>query len=60
MLSRKAYVMLARVITERVREENECEVQALGRYARALADELHRDNPQFNRDRFLKACVVDD
>ena len=55
MFSKRHYEWLARWITNLDLYEDVYE-----EIAHKLADELERDNPKFDRTRFLKACDVDD
>lgn len=54
-MSRKDFEMIARVV--RYFRSRNLVVPGLGE---AFADELEKTNPRFDRQRFLKACGVDD
>mgnify|MGYP006899563594 FL=1 len=60
-MTRKDYELLARVV-KRERDswnENNANLVAIDtcyRFALGLAHELEKDNPEFNRAKFIKAC----
>lgn len=59
-MTRKDYVMLARVIASHRAAYDEGETQLIGAdsLVERIADALAADNPRFDRARFLKACGV--
>lgn len=63
-MTRKDYVAIAKAISDGqfidLRTNGEVAVSVLTRakIARQLADAMSRDNPRFDRDRFLAACGV--
>jgi len=59
-MTKKDYELIAAAIKDnREYDPMECYAEALDDVARSLATALQRDNPRFDRDRFLKACGVD-
>lgn len=55
-MTRKHYTMLARAMhREYAGAQNESERQGMLRVALSVASALHQDNPQFDRDRFMRA-----
>ena len=59
MFTTQHYVMLAGLI-DQVRSESAGDDLWLTVFAGRLTDELARDNPRFNRARFLKACGMEE
>jgi hypothetical protein len=61
-MTRKDYVKIASVIATHIEISNEegrgDQIETLEFLAGDLAHMLHRDNPRFNRDKFLAACGV--
>mgnify|MGYP001581387785 FL=1 len=58
-MTRKDYIVIARAIARAcTRPINPDQLSGVVHCADALADELKRDNPRFDRGRFLKACGV--
>jgi hypothetical protein len=60
-MSRKDYVLIASTISEERAiakgQFEEIGAAALASFAERLADKLAADNPRFDRDRFIAACV---
>lgn len=58
-MTRKDYVILAEVIRKEAITWNPDGVgaSAVSSLAYALADKLAQDNPRFDRERFLEACM---
>jgi hypothetical protein len=54
-MTRKDHVLIAGTIRQQI-EKNYLHTDALTSFAIELADGLARDNPQFDRRRFLAAC----
>ena len=62
-MTKKDYEMLARLINHRVQRDLPLRgfaFETLKGFAWDFSDEAKRDNPRFDRDRFLKACGVCD
>ena len=65
-MSKKHYIRVARIIADQIEftlkfndgKIEQHRIAATVQIAHDLADMLQRDNPQFDRDRFLKACNV--
>ncbi len=59
-MTKKDYETIAKIIAQVQREFRGVEdgVNALRDVAVFLASDLERDNPRFDRERFLKACGV--
>ena len=59
-MTRKDYILLAVAIREsRIYDPTEATAPAQREFtARCIAAALARDNPRFDRDRFMKACEV--
>lgn len=63
-MTRKDYIAIARVISDaaliQCGTQSEVELQAgvRRRIAHELSDILAKDNPRFDRERFLKACGI--
>ena len=58
-MTRKDYVAIAAAICETLKyHERTDAIDALAFLARDLAATMARDNPRFDRARFLKACGV--
>lgn len=56
-MSRKDYELIARAMREQLEGMSASLPTAfLEQFAKRLADKLARDNPRFNRERFLIAC----
>jgi hypothetical protein len=53
LMSRKDYEMIVRVLNDPTLHLPDAKRNAL---ASRFADELQKDNPNFNRSRFMKAC----
>lgn len=53
MLSRKDYEAIARIIKDLTTEEGDI---AQGYLIEELSDYFGKDNPDFDRDKFYKAC----
>jgi len=67
MLSRKHHEEVAATIKQEYDHEGSSATayaqgcrDGIARVARCLGDSLFRDNPQFNRERFMKACGLED
>lgn len=62
-MSKKDYIKFAAMIKERMPEAKQLirpdSFIMLDEIARAMADIFQDDNPNFNRDRFLKACGIE-
>jgi hypothetical protein len=63
MMSRKDYNAIATLLNSEVRifkayvDRQQCNAgNVLDRITAALADHMESDNPNFDRDRFVKAC----
>ena len=58
MLSRKYYVMIARVLASHISGVNHIRDGKVVLIARSLADEFEKDNPRFDRAEFYAAVGV--
>jgi hypothetical protein len=57
-MTRKDYVLIARAIHDRCAHCKDAGIQAgILDAADAIADALEKDNPRFDRHRFLRACL---
>lgn len=59
-MTRKDFVLIAGVIKARMDDAPFIEKVELIRLAEDMADALRSTNRDFNRDRFLRACGVDE
>ena len=57
-MTRKDYILIAAALNDAARWPTSVERRSLDMIADALADALARDNPRFDRERFLKAAGV--
>ncbi len=57
-MTRKDYVLIAKVFADIVDDFGQGEAVQPSLIAEELADALAKDNPQFDRERFLTACGV--
>jgi hypothetical protein len=59
-VTRKDYVLIADTLANLMSDFNNCgdDSVSLSLVAEELADTLAKDNPRFDRDRFLTACGV--
>lgn len=53
-MTKKDYVLIASVFAN-----HDNEIRSIADVAEGLADMLERDNPRFDRSRFLKACGIE-
>lgn len=54
-MTRKDYEAIAEILSA-VEKERPTQVGAILAVMRGLADYFEKDNPRFNRDRFVEAC----
>lgn len=61
-MTRKDYIAIARAISDsvRVQEGQGKQVDGIMFTAEMIARELKTDNPRFDRDRFMRACGLDE
>ncbi len=57
-MTRKDYVLIAAALNTARVQVQDTPAEMHGTCARFIADELARDNPRFDRSRFLKAAGV--
>ena len=59
-MTRKDYVLIAQTLSDLMKDFNNCgdDSVSLSLVAEELADTLAKDNPRFDRARFLEACGV--
>lgn len=59
-MTKKHYEMIAKVLAKRREQYNDAmwwdHMEAIADVADGLAGAFDKDNPKFDRDRFLKAC----
>ena len=55
MITKKDYKAIAEIIEEHLRNKEVCLP-----FANELADYFEKDNEKFDKDRFLKACGVEE
>lgn len=55
-MTRQHYVAMARTIAYHVQGADDAQRVAIDRLVRDLSYDLKRENPRFDRDRFLTAC----
>lgn len=60
MMTRKHYKMIANAINCVGYFRDMCCYETKAEISKTIAAELAKDNPKFNRDKFLKACGVDE
>lgn len=55
-MTRKDYVLIAGAIADRMRDADHTQTLTIDAVASRIADALQRDNPRFDRGRFMAAC----